>query len=236
MTHIRGQLLDMLRSVAVALGKDMRERLVFVGGCATVLYLTDPVTVSDVRATNDVDLIVNLAGFSQWNSLLETLRDRGFAEAPEEDVICRLRLGTLNVDFMPDDSAILGFTNRWSGRGMATAVKIPLDADIEIRILTPVLFLATKIEAFLGRGNGDLLSSRDAEDILLVVDGRESLAEEVRTAEPDIAGYIRAGMAGIIEHRDFEDFLHGNIRGPAGRVAIVRERLISLVDGAGFRA
>ena len=43
---------------------ELRERLVFVGGCTTALYITDPVTLEGVRATDDVDLIVDLAGFA----------------------------------------------------------------------------------------------------------------------------------------------------------------------------
>lgn len=43
MTAIRAQLLDMLKAVANALGDDLRDRLVFVGGCTTALFITDPI-------------------------------------------------------------------------------------------------------------------------------------------------------------------------------------------------
>lgn len=49
MTEVRAQLLDMLSAVATALGDDLRSRLVFVGGCTTALFITDPVTLEDVR-------------------------------------------------------------------------------------------------------------------------------------------------------------------------------------------
>ncbi|WP_426127675.1 hypothetical protein [Pararhizobium sp. PWRC1-1] len=58
MTEIREQLLEMLKAVATALGDDLRNRLVFVGGCTTALFITDPVTLEDVRSTDDIDLIV----------------------------------------------------------------------------------------------------------------------------------------------------------------------------------
>lgn len=38
MMSVQGQLLEMLKAVAVALGDDLRERLVFVGGCTTALF------------------------------------------------------------------------------------------------------------------------------------------------------------------------------------------------------
>lgn len=74
MTTVQGQLLHMLETVADALGADLRERLVFVGGCTTALFITDPITLEDVRATDDIDLIVDLAGPAEWGQLQEQLR------------------------------------------------------------------------------------------------------------------------------------------------------------------
>lgn len=228
MITVRGQLLEMLRTVAVALGDDLRSRLVFVGGCTTALFITDPVTLEDVRATDDIDLIVDLAGFAEWAQLLELLRTKGFSEADGETVICRMRIGPLKVDFMPDDEAILGFSNRWYAQGIKKAETYPLEDGLEIQVLTPALFVATKLEAFVGRGNDDLLSSRDAEDILLVVDGREALLREILGADDDVRDYIAAHFKTLIALPDFDDFIEGNIRGPSGRVDIVRERFIAI--------
>jgi predicted nucleotidyltransferase len=228
MTSIQGQLLGMLRAVADALGDDLRGRLVFVGGCTTALFITDAVTLEDVRATDDVDLIVDLAGFPEWAQLLEQLRERGFSEAPDDDVICRMRLGKIKVDFMPDDPNILGFSNRWYERGIETAVDCPLVDNLIVRRLTPALFVATKLEAYLGRGGNDLLSSRDAEDILLIVDGREELVAELGASDDDVRSYIGDQFKALLEASDFDDFLEGNIRGPEGRVAIVRDRFVAI--------
>lgn len=228
MTSIQGQLLAMLSAVAEALGDDLRNRLVFVGGCTTALFITDAITLEDVRATDDVDLIVDLAGFSEWAQLLEQLRERGFSESPNDSVICRMHLGEIKVDFMPDDPKILGFSNRWYESGIETAVDYPLDENLIIRLLTPALFVATKLEAYLGRGANDLLSSRDAEDILLIVDGREELVAELGAADDDVRSYIGDQVKALLEAPDFDDFLEGNIRGPQGRVEIVRERFIAI--------
>ncbi|MGY3362930.1 hypothetical protein ACVWZL_000055 [Bradyrhizobium sp. GM2.4] len=95
------------------MGDELRERLVFVGGCTTALFITDEIVLEGVRATDDVDLIVDLVGHAQWAQLQDQLRQKGFVESPEDEVICRMRLGDLKVDFMPDDESILGFSNRW---------------------------------------------------------------------------------------------------------------------------
>lgn len=225
---IQGQLKEMLKTVAVALGDELRERLVFVGGCTTALYITDPVTLEGVRATDDVDLIVDLAGFAEWAELMAQLRERGFTESPEDNVICRMRLGELKVDFMPDDEAILGFSNRWYSRGIETAIPTELEETLVIRRLTAPLFVATKLEAYRGRGEGDLIGSRDAEDILLLADGREALVEEIAEAETEVRIYIAEQIAELLADPSFDHFLQGNIRGPAGRADIVYDRLVAL--------
>lgn len=225
---IQGRLKEMLTTVAVALGDELLARLVFVGGCTTALYITDPVTLQGVRATDDVDLIVDLAGFPAWAQLVEQLRQQGFSEAADENVICRMKLGELKVDFMPDDEAILGFSNRWYAKGIETAVETSLDDAITIRRLTTPLFIATKLEAYRGRGAGDLIGSRDAEDILLVIDGRPELVDELAAADGDVRAYIAEECKSLLADRNFDHFLQGNIRGPEGRADIVRDRVIAL--------
>lgn len=225
---VRGQLLRMLEVVAEALGEDLRERMVFVGGCTTALFITDRVTLEDVRTTDDVDLIVDIAGYAQWSHLQATLRGRGFAESAQDNVICRMRLGLLKVDFMPDDEANLGFTNRWYKLGIETAETHALTDRLTIRLLTPPLFLATKLEAWLGRGGGDMLTSRDLEDVLLIVDGRPELVEDVRAANGEVRAFVAAQITALMAASDFDHLLHGNIRGPAGRADIVRQRLRAL--------
>ncbi len=228
MTTVQGQLQNMLETVAHALGPDLRERFVFVGGCTTALFITDSITLEDVRATDDVDLIIDLAGYGEWAQLQGQLREKGFSESHKDNVICRMRLGELKVDFMPDDESILGFSNRWYARGIETAVTYPLTEALEIKQLLPELFVATKLEAFLGRGNDDMLFSRDIEDVLLIVDGREELMDEVEDADPEIRTFIAEQLQALQQHYDFDNFLAGNIRGPEGRVEIVRDRFAAL--------
>jgi len=233
MTTVQGQLRNMLETVAEALGPDLRERFVFVGGCTTVLFITDTITLEDVRATDDVDLIIDLAGYGEWAQLQDQLREKGFSESHEDNVICRMRLGELKVDFMPDDEHILGFSNRWYAQGIETAVTYALTEELEIKQLLPELFVATKLEAFMGRGNDDLLMSRDVEDILLVVDGRKELINEVKSAADDIRIFIAEQFQTLQQHYDFDGFVAGNIRGSEGRVDIVRDRFAAIAASDG---
>lgn len=68
------------------------------------------------------------------------------------------------------------------------------------------------------------------EDILLVVDGREELVAEIQAADEDIRRYIAEQFRALLEHDDFDHFLAGNIKGPEGRVDIVRERFVAISE------
>ena len=116
--------IQMLEMVAQALGQDLCQEVAFVGGCTTALLLTDEFSREEVRYTDDVDLVIHLTGYAQWQRLVEQLQQKGFKQSQQDDVICRLRLGELKVDFMPEDAEtadLLGCNNRWFKDGLANA-------------------------------------------------------------------------------------------------------------------
>ena len=219
------QLKGMIETVARALGDEMLNDVAFVGGCTTGLLVTDQVTKEGIRFTDDVDLIINVVGFTGWSAFQERLQERGFRANLVDDVICRMRLGELKVDFMPDDEAILGFSNRWYRRALETAQAYQLTDDIVIRLLTPPYFVATKLEAYKGRGNNDPLASHDMEYILNIVDGRPELVDEIRAAHPDVRLYIAEQFDELLAHDMFEYAIQGVLIGNADRVNIVFARL-----------
>jgi len=101
-----------LATAARLLG-ELADEVVFVGGAATGLLLTDP-AAPDVRPTLDVDVVVEVASRTAYYRFEERLREHGFLEAPEEEVICRWkhREGKIILDVMPTDEGILGFSER----------------------------------------------------------------------------------------------------------------------------
>jgi predicted nucleotidyltransferase len=219
------QLKGMIEAVARALGEEILSDVAFVGGCTTGLLVSDEITKEGIRFTDDVDLIVNVVGYTGWSTFQERLKNKGFSVSLEDDVICRMRLGELKVDFMPDDEAILGFSNRWYRQALDTAQEYQLTDDIVIRLLTAPYFVATKLEAYKGRGNNDPLASHDMEDILNIVDGRPELADEIEAAQPEVCLYIAEEIAELLEH-DMTDYaIQGVVMGDADRADIVFSRL-----------
>lgn len=219
------QLKEMIESVARALGDEMLNDVAFVGGCTTGLLVTDEVTKEGIRFTDDVDLIINVVGYTGWTAFQEQLKSKGFGVSLEDDVICRMRLGELKVDFMPDNEAILGFSNRWYRQALETARAYELTDDIVIRLLTPPYFVATKLEAYKGRGNNDPLASHDMEDILNIVDGRPELVAEIKAAQEDVRLYIAEQIDELLAHEMIDYAIQGIVMGSADRAAIVFARL-----------
>lgn len=120
---------DLLLS-ATKLLLPMINELVFVGGCATGLLITDE-ALNGVRTTYDVD------------------------------AICRWVQGGVVLDVMPFDTEALGFSNRWYRAATEASKVVSLNSEVAIRLVTAPYFIATKLEAFKGRGKGDFSTSHD---------------------------------------------------------------------------
>lgn len=58
---------EVILKISLALG-DMNERVIFVGGATIGFYINDP-AAEDVRVTNDVDIIVEIATLGELESI-----------------------------------------------------------------------------------------------------------------------------------------------------------------------
>jgi len=215
--------LPSLRHVALALG-DLREQVVFVGGAVAGLLVTDPLADS-VRATRDVDAVVN-ASRAMFHRIEEAVAQRGFARDVLSDVICRWvhTASGVRFDLMPVQPEVLGFSNRWYPYAMETAEPVELHPGVTIRLASAVAFVATKLEAFAGRGGGDFLTSHDIEDVLNIVDGREELAAELSVAPAALQQAVAEAFNPLLRNPDFANVLPGLIAEPE-RAGLVLQRL-----------
>ena len=214
-----------LRVVAEALG-ELREDVVFLGGAVVGLFITDNAAPRP-RTTKDVDVTVDVAPLSAWQTkLVPRLRDLGFRETG--DAICWWRVGGVLVDVMPADESVFGFSNPWYPEAIATAEDVMLADDVSIRVATPTIFLATKMEAFKGRGGGDFMSSHDVEDVIVVVDGRESITTEVGDAPARVREFVCGTTRDWLSETDFSYAIEGAVE--QGREQIVTERLREIKD------
>jgi hypothetical protein len=218
--------LPYLSRVAEALG-DLREHVVFIGGAIAGLLVTDPLS-DGVRATRDVDAIVN-AGRATFHRIEAQVARSGFVRDVESDVICRWvhRESGVLFDLMPVQSDVLGFSNRWYPYAIATAEQIELTSGFRIRMISAAAFVATKMEAFIGRGGGDFLSSHDVEDVLNIVDGRPELVAEMAAAPIDLRKFVAENIRRLLSDSNFANVLPGLIADP-DRTDTVMQRLIAM--------
>lgn len=216
-----------LELIADALGA-LREQLVFVGGCAVDLLLTDP-AAAPARVTFDVDLVARVEALSGYHALERQFAALGFKRDMAQDApICRWHYHNLEVDLMPMDSSVLGFANRWYPLAVQTATVVALPAGMSIRLISAPAFTATKFEAFWDRGHGDLLGSHDLEDIVNVVDGRPELISEIAVAAPELRQYLAAQCGKLLDTPGFANALPGMVfpdESLARRVKLLAQRL-----------
>lgn len=219
-----------LLKVAAKLLRPVLDELVFVGGCATGLLVSDQ-AAGEVRPTFDVDAIAEITSYVEYTTFGERLHKLGFSEdASEGAPICRWQHGQIKLDLMPLDETILGFSNRWYKAAMDTANEFEIERDIRIRVVTAPYFCATKLEAFKGRGKGDYLASHDLEDLITVVDGRPELLEELRLVSEDVRSYIASAMGQILKARQFIDALPGYLLPDSASQARISQLLAKLTQ------
>lgn len=199
--------LEQLATAARVL-RPLLDDLVFLGGCATGLLLTDPAARS-FRPTQDVDTIAEVPSYAEWTTLSDRLRELGLTEDKTEGApICRWRHGQLLIDVMPTSADILGFSNRWYAPAMAAAHHVLID-NLRLRVITPVYFVATKLDAFRSRGENDFGASHDLEDVIAVIDGRPEIVDEVASAPQDVRSFIASEFQQLLATRGFVDAISG---------------------------
>lgn len=222
--------LRMLEFVATKLG-EIREDVVFLGGCTTGLFLSDP-NVPDIRYTLDVDCIVDIISLNEYHKLESKLTRQGFKKSPLEEVICRWFYDDVILDVMPTDESILGFGNRWYKQAIASSNTYSLTDKLEIRVITAPYFLATKFEAFRTRGNMDFYASHDFEDIMSVLDGRVEIVGEIKNSDKNLQEYLVSSFQEIMDSSSFKGALPGHFvqygRIAEDRVELFEQKLISI--------
>lgn len=216
----------LLETVARHLGTELREALVFVGGAVVGLLITDPAAPA-VRPTEDVDLIVKALAQADFRAVERRLIQQGFTHDLSADApICRWRIGHLAVDVMPTLENVLGFANRWYPLALDSASPTTLPSGTPIRLITAPAFIATKLEAFDGRGRGDYLFSHDLGDAIALIDGRDTLLAECHASPADLRTYLAHRWSALLHNPAFLEALPGHLPGDAAS----QDRLPDLLD------
>lgn len=192
------------------------DEIVFVGGATIALWLTDE-GAPEPRPTKNVDAVVEVVSRLRWHRFEERLRAHGLRHDTSSSVICRWKAGSpgdeLLIDLMPGDGAILGFENRWQGSALDQAEECLLPSGRRIGAISPPYLIATKLEAWQGRGGGDHLRSHDLEDLINLVDGRAEVTEEVEGAPRELRSFVAQEISSLLEQPRFLEKLDRTVVG-----------------------
>lgn len=190
--------------------EELANDFVFVGGAMVGLYIKDK-AVPGVRVTLDIDCIVEVISRVEYYSIVEKLNTKGFRVDASTNITCRYKKGELILDVMPTDEKILGFTNQWYVDGVRNKVKTEIGNNLFISIFSVPYFIASKLEAFKGRGNNDLQGSHDIEDIVTVFDGDPEISTAIRTSPSGVREYLKNEIGHLLGDEDFKSCIEGHI-------------------------
>lgn len=203
------------------------DALVFVDGCVTGLMITDP-AAAGIRPTKDVDAIADLTSYAMYAALAARWRAIGLTEDSTDGAPAgRWRHGEAIIDLVPTDRSVLGFSNTWFAAAMTTAQRVTI-AGLPARIIAPPYYLASKLEAFHVRGQADVITSGDLEDLVMVVDGRPQLLAEMERADLAVRQFVAAEIDALMGNRRFLDGLAAFLdpdRASQARRALLEKRL-----------
>jgi predicted nucleotidyltransferase len=195
---------------------EVRDQLVFLGGCVLGLYAAP--SGSPLRVTDDVDCFSTVQPWALQLELLARLcADGVLTPDPKQAQRYRVRDTGLVIDVMSPDGMNVP-RDAWLRRAADNHRLYPLGDGTEVRAVAPGYFLALKLQAFLGRGD-DFVSAKDMEDVVFVAAEVPGLVEDVETF--GIRDEIQALWAAAFEKHnlsiaDLQDIVDAHI-GPQER-------------------
>lgn len=206
--------------------------LFLVGGAAVSLYAEREATES--RATEDIDIVVEITTRTKYYELEEKLKQKGFAPDPDADFIARFKLPgiildlgepNLVVDVMPTGKDVFGSTNIWYEDGFKTAVSIKIDELEPVKIFSAPYFIASKIEAFKSRGQNDGRISQDFEDIIYVLENRENIWLEMKQSPSHLKSYLQKEFKNLRDNTYIVEWIdyHGSQFSPPSSFLILED-------------
>ena len=80
------------------------------------------------------------------------------------------------------------------------------------------------MEAFRGRGKMDFQASHDLEDFVAVIEGRDTLLQEIAESPPELRHYLAEAAKGLLAEPRFLDVLPGFVL-DTERVPLIQQRL-----------
>ena len=198
-----------IKAVSNALAK-LQTPVVFVGGATVSLY-ADIAFREAVRPTDDVDVLIEIVAYKNYAAIEERLRAIGFTNDTASKIICRYKYQGLIVDIMPTEEKALGFSNKWYATGFKQAIDFEIDKQHRIKILPASYFIASKLEAYKSRGKNDGRTSTDFEDIVFVLNNRNTIWQDLQNAEAPVRKYLQEEFTTLLNTEYFNEWIAAHL-------------------------
>jgi predicted nucleotidyltransferase len=211
-----------IKAVNNALG-NLKDDFVFVGGATVSLYADR--MAEEVRPTDDIDILVELWSRKDYAILEDKLRQLGFVNDTSAKFIGRYIIQGVVVDLMPTLEDILGFSNIWYGAGFKAAIEYRIDEFHTVKIFPSPYFIASKIEAFKNRGENDGRTSSDFEDIIFVLENRNSVWDEMNETDSSLKDYLKKEFTTLLQNQYLEEWIdaHASFNSPPSTYYILQK-------------
>lgn len=208
----------------------LHEKVVFIGGATVSLYADRPVL--EIRPTDDVDVIIEILNYRGRADLEERLMRIGFTNDIDSGIVYRYKIRGIVVDVMPTDDPSIGFLNKWYQAGFENSIVYRIDDHCTINILDTPYFLATKLEAFKGRGKNDGRTSQDFEDIVFVLENRVSIWHELNALEGEISRYLKKEFSELVKNKYLVEWIDCHVgRASPPATYLILEQIKKFISG-----
>lgn len=220
---------DVIKTVAEGLA-ELNQRVVYVGGAVVSMYINDP-AADDVRPTKDIDISLEIASLTELEQIRKDLRNKGFNQIADDDVICRFRYRNIKVDVMSTREIGWAPANIWFEEGFKLRVPIQID-DLQIYILPLPYFLASKFAAYHSRGGKDPRTSHDFEDITYILDNQMELVDILSVAHGRVLDYLKTEFKAILSSPRMKEAILVNLypTTQSERLNLIMDKLRAIIN------
>ncbi len=101
--------------------------------------------------------------------------------------------------------------HQWYPEGFRNSIDYKIGDDQVVQILSTPYFIATKIEAFKGRGEMDGRTSHDFEDIIYVLENRDGIWDELDNAHLELKKYLQNEFKLLLSHPHVFEWIDSHV-------------------------
>ena len=148
----------------------------------------------------------------------DELRALGFSNSMDPDApTCRWTIDSCVVDVIPIGYAMNAYHDEWTPDGIKYSDRLEVEAGVWIRHVNAPYLVAIKLETFSDRGKGEYQYSQDIDDIILLLDGRPDLIQEVKDSDTKVGCFIATEFRRLLTVPEFVDAIPAHLVGEEQR-------------------